>query len=375
MGLAIYGLMRTLTVEIPLFRCACIDSSGQDFDEAQAVCRRQVPHSLRGRYETMVALESSGGGGSAALCRWYGETVQKTTLSLFDEWFVHSERAADALSSFLQDLVMPSGGVDQCLSGSSNPYAIMLMPTPSTHFHVCGQTSACRLRCAQEWSLFDLYVARATGAVSVPPQLFSTSVVRLVQLSCSLAAAPPLAQPMLLQESPLFNVYGTSSASGAVTDRIAALVHGGPLCTMCQDSCVSVLTTPWEFDPSTEWVGVRVVGYCIPAASSLTSYVFQSTQPPIPITAPAFVAGSGSGSAVLTYADFARQPAYVVLGFTITTTLAGQRVAQKETSHVVYVVPLGGSPSLFLHSLTLQAQVLSLPMQRFLFGGLAPPGP
>ena len=183
-------------------------------------------------------------------------------------------------------------------------------------------------------------------------------------------------RPVLWQESPLFNVYGTSSASGAVGDRIAALVLGGPLCTMCQDSCVSVLTTPWDFDPSTEWVGVRVVGYCIPAASSLTSYVFQSTQPPIPITVPSFVAGSGSGSAVLTYADFARQPAYVVLGFAITTTLAtsGQRVAQKETSHVVYVAPLGGSPSLFLHSLTLQSQILSLPMQRFMFGDLAPHG-
>ena len=256
----------------------------------------------------------------------------------------------------MQDLVVPSGGVQQCIMGPSNPYALLLMPVPSAHFHVCGQTSACRLRCAKEWSLFDIQVAQATGAVTSPPQFFATSV-----------------------ESPLFNVYGTSSAIGGVTDRVIGLVRGGPVCSMCSSDCVSVLTIPWSFDASESWAAVQIAGYCVPEPSSLTSYVYRSQQPPVIISAPAFVAGAGAGAAELKFADFSRQPSYVVLGFDITTTLAltdpktQKTTAVSETAHVLYVV-VKGAPQLVVHTLALQSQILTSAMQLFLFGGSAPAG-
>ena len=95
-----------LAVEVPLFRCACIQSSGQDFEEAQRACRAQVPLSLRGEYERAVNLYAANGdageSSSHQLCAWYGESVENRSLTLFDRWFAHSELSANTLGSFLQ---------------------------------------------------------------------------------------------------------------------------------------------------------------------------------------------------------------------------------------------------------------------------------
>ena len=162
LGDAMYALAQLLAVKIPLFRCACVLSAGQDFATAQAACRAQVPLSLRGAYEAAVALaaadpDNSMGSSSQQLCDWYGGSVENSSLAIFDRWFAHSELAANTLGSFLQDVLVPSGGTQQCLAGvTGDPYAVTLMPTPYDHFYVCGGTSACRLRCAVELATFQV---------------------------------------------------------------------------------------------------------------------------------------------------------------------------------------------------------------------------
>ena len=130
--------------------------------------------SLRGEYESSVALYAMQGtdglvSSSQLLCQWYGESVQNRTEGIFNKWFAHSELAANTMGSFIQDLLVPAGGVEQCLSGalSKNPYAVVLMPTPHDHFHVCGRTSACQLRCAVELAAFQ--VCRSSAVAQ--PQL------------------------------------------------------------------------------------------------------------------------------------------------------------------------------------------------------------
>ena len=266
-----------------------------------------------------------------------------------------------------QDVLVPSGGAEQCLSGGSgNPYAVTLMPTPHDHFHVCGGTSACRLRCGVELAALQAEMDYASGAglqLHMVPTLFNTFV-----------------------ESPLFSSFNGPGSVSMTHGFVAAILNSRPalLCSSCgaNDDCVVVALTPWDFHPSTRWEGVSIAAYCVPPAQQLTAYVRISGNPSVDVPCPAYVCGGVGGEATLTFVDFARQPptasgAYLLLGFSSTGTgvYGSGAVALQTTSHMVYVVSAHSTeaPPPFLHSLTLQSQVLTPSIIRYIFGSPSAP--
>ena len=54
MGQGTYSLVQLFTVELFLFRCACVTSVGQEFLDAQAQCMLHMPATIRGVYQARL---------------------------------------------------------------------------------------------------------------------------------------------------------------------------------------------------------------------------------------------------------------------------------------------------------------------------------
>ena len=108
MGGAVYSLIQVFTVEIMLFNCMCVDTVGQDMGASQRNCLGMVPSSLQGLYQ--VAAASADKDGGAAMCKWYGDSLQSKAAGIFDGWYANSELAANTVGSFIQDIMYPAGG-------------------------------------------------------------------------------------------------------------------------------------------------------------------------------------------------------------------------------------------------------------------------
>ena len=345
MGSSLFDMLRVFVVEVPLFRCTCIGSNGQDFLVAQQACQMYVPPSLKHSYQSMIASVEMGKINSAGVCTQYADALKTNALTIFDEWYSTSELSANAIGSFLQDLFVPSGGTMQCSLGPNNPWAVVLMPVPNDHFYICGKTTGCRTRCATELATFQTRLDYVTGTQQ------STSVY-----------------PVSV-ESPLFNPYASVTAPGSLrSGQLLALTRPGAsgLCAGCGTGadCVVALTAPWQFDPS-NWNSVIVAGYCVPPAAQINSFVFAAPVSPVSILQPADLASlqdSTTSTSTITFWDFARQPTYVMIGVS---------VKQDTIIEILYAANClhGGIPHVMLHTNQLIPNILSPSMLKYLFPG------
>lgn len=256
-----------------------------------------VPASRKGIWQSMV-IES--GSDSNKICKWYGDYLHGTAMHVFDEWSTESHLAASALASFLQDLVVVSNAqknVGACIASQSNVNAFVLLPIPSEHYHVCGKTSECRLRCADAFAMFDFELKRSLQlgyhddhSANAPFQSFDVSV-----------------------ESPFFNPYQASSTVNYIEDRILAVssrnLSSSYACSTCPSECVVVAKTQWEAIAS-----VSVVTYCTPPPSNLMATIYAADGG----SQWSFKAPSVSKTMTLTYCNFALQvdEMYILLGYT-----------------------------------------------------------
>ena len=254
----------TLLVDVALFRCLCVRPGGQDYlGYVQAQCTDYIPGSRKAYWQGTLSAAvaksgSSGGGGVPAMCRAYLDGIQTQVYGAFDPWVTNAIASVTALGSFLDEVLVPGAHPGGCSVVTTNPGAIVLTPLPITHFQVCGQTTACQALCADSIGLFqfELDRVRAGGAdPNAPAATYDLSV-----------------------ESPFFNPYTSSAASGVTdADTLLALatlpaVNASTNCRLqcgggSQQQCLALLT-------GHGLAALQVRFFCLPDPSNLLSTLF-----------------------------------------------------------------------------------------------------
>ena len=363
---ALFSLSVILFAEIPFYSCLCVQSSGNPFPEyILENCMEWVPAARKGMWQAII---HDSGTNATALCQWYGDYIHTTAMHLFDDWSMESHQAATSLASFLQDLLAPDAkNMGTCINTQSNVNTFVMLPIPSEHYHVCGKTSECKLRCADAFTLFYYELNRFQQLgynANVPFQTFDVSI-----------------------ESPFFNPYQSTSASlYYIDDRIVALSSREPsssyACSTCPfeqgGGCLVVAKTQWD-TVSTFNVGT----YCTPPPSNLKSTVYNAGggggwEFPSPMSA------EGQAFA-LTYCNFALQDQelYVVTGYTSATMTmsssgifsmsgAGGKVITRQKLYATRYVTAAVETSsvIILDTEAISAMLLTPTIQTYVFEGV-----
>lgn len=289
---ALFSLIVLISCEVPFYSCMCVQSSGNPFpDYILANCMDWVPDARKGLWQSVI---QNSGQDSQSLCNWYGGFIHDNAMHTFDKWTTESHLAASSLGSFLQDLIVPNAReMGSCTNVKSNPNIFVMLPIPSEHYHVCGKTTECRLRCADTFALFEYELNRYKSlgyTTDKSPQTFDVSA-----------------------ESPFFNPYQSSGGKNLyyIEDRILALSSrnrtSSYTCGTCPIGCAVVVKSQWEAISS-----LSVTTYCIPPPADLRatiyeagggSWIFEN-----PLTEPHFT---------MTYCNFALQEKemYLILAY------------------------------------------------------------
>ena len=287
-------------------RGRCVQSAGQPFpDFVLSNCMQWVASARKGLWQSMLY---SGAQTQSSLCQWYVGYIHDVSQHVFDQWADDSQQAATALSSFLEDLIVPQAQtLGTCTAIETNPNVFTMLPVPSDHFQICGLTSSCQLRCADTLTFFYL------------------------QLNASKSSMPPFAYAVSA-ESPFFNPYqSTSSSLSYVAQQIVALssrnLTSSLACQTCppQGGCLLLVQTPWSQDGA-----FTATTYCVPPANALKASVYASG-----LEDWTFSLSGPSGT--LTFVDLALQTneLYVLVGYStasITISKAGAFAASASAS-------------------------------------------
>ena len=346
MHAALFDMLLIATTDMPLYSCMCVQAAGEVFpDYILNTCMQWVPSARKGIWQSILYQN---GQNMNSLCAWYGEYIHDEAQHVLDPWVQDSQLAANALGSFLQDIIAPSA---PCTSVESNANVYTLLPTPSDHYQVCGKTSMCQLRCADTFSMF-YYALNRTVSPDLPPFAFDVSA-----------------------ESPFFNPYeATSKSLYYVDQRIVAISTrsntSSLACMSClPGSCLLLIKTPWSSESAGRTFTAKT--YCVPPAEVLKATVYASGLEDMTFT----ISGQNA-VAILTFCDLALDQVelYVLLAFStasLSISQAGLMMAGPTTvatQQQFYAAHFSsGQQHLLLDTLILSNQILTPAIQRKVF--------
>jgi hypothetical protein len=349
-------------VDIPLYRCMCVNAAGQNYESfVGEECMSMIPSSRKAFWQkTMYAASNANveGNGVESMCKLYLQGIEEQTFGAFDPWTKHAELSAEYLASFLDEVLVPSKGKPSCSNVVSNPTAMVLTPLPTSHYQICAQTSMCMLKCADSLKLFNFELNRLKSvgyATNVPQNTFDLSA-----------------------ESPMFNRYASSSYDTVTSDIVASMVskeaNDSPTTSSCfqrcgkGSRCLAVLIQKPE--PPNMF---KVEYFCVPEASMIMSSLFNAGADSFVLSdADDWVLNQG---VTITNAEFSlqNQTTFVLMYLTrLSTALSSKGETSSTTSHEIHVFKAdssGGSTSeRILRSEDLAAEMLNPQMQKAIFG-------
>ena len=106
------GMMRlasTLFVDVPLYRCLCVQAAGQDYlPYVYAHCTSLIPSTRKAFWQnTLAAANSAGGGGLPSMCAAYLDGIEEQALNAFDDWARDSQQSATIIASVFDEIFVP----------------------------------------------------------------------------------------------------------------------------------------------------------------------------------------------------------------------------------------------------------------------------
>lgn len=272
----VWTVALTVIVDMNLYRCLCVNPAGQEYlAYTYKNCEYLMSSNRKGLWQNILSTQSI-----HQVCQQYSIDIEKQLYGAFDAWTLYGFEASDAMTSVIDEFFVHRSHMFDCNNVNSNPTAIVLTPLPIHHFHVCGKTTSCRLKCEESIMVFEAERNRVKKAGSVE--------------------ALRKQKPYVLDiESPFFNKYsgdwgGSSSTSllqnrnkyirAIKTQKVDKLIHEDDPCKLRCKMTTTKQTTPISLKcitVLTEHVGIstntyEISFYCIPSAGSILASVFNT---------------------------------------------------------------------------------------------------
>lgn len=164
--------MLAIFVDIPITKCVCIDSAGQNLQSyVVSVCARTAPLSFLPTL-FMVANQASGATRltrSSLACSTMVGVLKKHINSSMDTWFDGQYKSLDAMGGAIDYLTAAwDSNAGKCADFEHDPHVVVIVPWPSDHFQRCAMTSSCKAICRLEWAQFEAARSRSPGVVQLP---------------------------------------------------------------------------------------------------------------------------------------------------------------------------------------------------------------
>jgi hypothetical protein len=152
-----FQLGLNLFVQIPMVKCVCKDTSGEDLmGFVQGTCKGLVPTTL---LPTLYTIAGQAGGRynlQGLACARLLDSARLAINASMDPWFESQYAGLDALGGAVDYALFafePSAG--RCSDFAHDPHAVVIVPYPFEYFQGCAKTSRCKSRCAQQWADFQ----------------------------------------------------------------------------------------------------------------------------------------------------------------------------------------------------------------------------
>ena len=174
----LYKFLLAAFVDVPLIKCVCKDSQGNDqASYALSTCIQQVPTNMRPIIFGMVAVVRSGGKAGPPLCARVLGYTRDAMINSMTPWFSSIYDGMDALGSSV-DYVMKGFDDDagQCLNYQHNPDVVVIVPEPVDYFQACGKTTSCQSKCIDEWTQFQTALKGQSASSLVGSRVLTQSV-------------------------------------------------------------------------------------------------------------------------------------------------------------------------------------------------------
>jgi hypothetical protein len=158
-----FQLGLNLFVQIPMVKCVCKDTSGEDLMQfVQSTCKGLVPTTLLPTLYTIAGQANGQYHLPGLACASLLDTVRLAINSSMDPWFETQYRGLDALGGAI-DYAMFAFEKDagRCSDFAHDPHAVVIVPYPFEYFQGCAKTSRCKSMCAGQWANFQ--------AAALPP--------------------------------------------------------------------------------------------------------------------------------------------------------------------------------------------------------------
>lgn len=172
------SLIVDIFVQIPMAKCVCKDSAGQDVAWfVRERCAPSLPVSLLPTLYTIANQETGRLAARNMACERVLDRVKTSIGSSLDGWFAHQFLAMDAAGNsidYLSGVFDDKGG--RCLDFQNDPHVVVIVPQPVDYFVRCGTTSLCKQICSAEWKAFQ---EAGPGAAVRPPQTVKATVESL----------------------------------------------------------------------------------------------------------------------------------------------------------------------------------------------------
>lgn len=146
-----------LFVQIPMVKCVCKDTSGEDLMQfVQATCKELVPTTLLPTLYT-VANQASGRYDLKGLaCSSLLDSARLAINASMDPWFQNQYQALDALGGAIDYALFAfEKDAGKCSDFAQDPHAVVIVPYPFEYFQGCAKTSRCKSICSQQWADFQ----------------------------------------------------------------------------------------------------------------------------------------------------------------------------------------------------------------------------
>jgi hypothetical protein len=172
------SLILDIFVQIPMARCVCKDSAGQNI--ARFVTQRCAPSLPVTLLPTLYSIANQEAGTVLVQNMACARVLDSVSLAIggsMDAWFSHQFLAADALGSSVDYLTgVFDDGAGKCLDFQNDPHVVVIVPQPVDYFQRCGRTTLCKQVCSAEWGAFQAAVKASTAPT---PQTVTATVESL----------------------------------------------------------------------------------------------------------------------------------------------------------------------------------------------------
>eukprot|EP00961_Rhodomonas_salina_P302497 3940863-Rhodomonas_salina.1 len=176
----------SLAVDIQVTACVCAESIDHDFESfVREVCVARAPETMKVFLLSMLAwhgdVKETGSLDSMSImqtvCTETLEQFDDTLHAAFNPWADAQLRAAQATISMLDYLGVIMGRESgDCESMQTNPLIAIVIPTPIDYFRVCGQTTACKVKCAAYETALANAIQKDGSSATMAPLHFRTNV-------------------------------------------------------------------------------------------------------------------------------------------------------------------------------------------------------